>query len=254
MINDLFTTEALCASLGDAAPPLVRAYAAIDSTNAEARRAFVEGLDSPALFAAAEQTAGRGRLGRQFLSPPGSGVYFTLFLPLREAPESMLHVTCAAGVAVRRGILSATGRDTRIKWVNDLRLGNCKIAGMLAEAPVLGSRCGLIFGVGINLRPMEFPPELAGIAGSLGDTDCRRIDLIAACVRELRSALSAPAADWLDEYRAHSCTLGTPVRILRDGTEILRGVAEDIRADGALLVRQEDGSLIPVTSGEVSVR
>ena len=254
MMNDPFTAKALRASLGDAAPASVHVYESIDSTNTEARRAFLNGLDAPALFAAAEQTAGKGRLGRQFLSPAGSGVYFTLFLPLRETPGSMLHVTCAAGVAIRRGILSATGCDTRIKWVNDLRLGNRKVAGMLAEAPTLGDRLGLIFGVGINLRPMDFPPELADIAGSLGNAACRRMDLIASCVRELQSVLRSPAHAWQDEYRAHSCTLGTPVRILRDGTEILRGTAEDIRADGALLVRQEDGSLIPVTSGEVSVR
>ena len=253
-MNDFFTTEALRAALGSAAPSRVLAEAVTDSTNAAARRAFVAGLDTPALFAAAEQTAGRGRLGRQFLSPAGTGVYFSYFQPLAASPESVLHITCAAGVAVRRGILAATGCDTRIKWVNDLRLGARKVCGILAEAPVMGDRFGLIIGIGINLRPIAFPPELADIAGSLGNTDCRRVDLIAACVRELRALLALPAEVWLPEYRAYSCTLGTSVCILRDGAAVAEGIAEDIRPDGALLLRQPDGSLLPIASGEVSVR
>lgn len=253
-MNDSFTTDSLRASLGSAAPSLVCAEAVTDSTNAQARRAFVAGLDTPALFAAAEQTAGRGRLGRQFLSPAGTGVYFSWFQPLSAPPESVLHLTCAAGVAVRRGILAATGCDTRIKWVNDLRLGGRKVCGILAEAPAIGNRFGLIIGIGINLRPVAFPPELADIAGSLGNADCRRVDLIAACARELQAILPLPAEAWLAEYRAFSCTLGTSVRILQDGREAARGVAEDIRPDGALLLRLPDGSLLPIASGEVSVR
>ena len=89
-MNDFFTTEALRAALGSAAPSRVLAEAVTDSTNAAARRAFVAGLDTPALFAAAEQTAGRGRLGRQFLSPAGTGVYFSYFQPLAASPESVL--------------------------------------------------------------------------------------------------------------------------------------------------------------------
>ena len=118
----------------------------------------------------------------------------------------------------------------------------------------MGDRFGLIIGIGINLRPIAFPPELADIAGSLGNTDCRRVDLIAACVRELRALLALPAEVWLPEYRAYSCTLGTSVCILRDGAAVAEGIAEDIRPDGALLLRQPDGSLLPIASGEVSVR
>ena len=135
-----------------------------------------------------------------------------------------------------------------------MRLGARKVCGILAEAPVIGDRFGLIIGIGINLRPIAFPPELADIAGSLGNTDCRRVDLIAACVRELRALLALPAEVWLPEYRAYSCTLGTSVCILRDGAAVAEGIAEDIRPDGALLLRQPDGSLLPIASGEVSVR
>ena len=253
-MNDIFSTDALRAALDDASPEPVHAAAVTGSTNGDARRAFVDGLSTPALFAAAEQTAGRGRLGRQFLSPAGSGVYFSFFTPLSAPPQSVLHVTGAAGAAVRRGILLATGCDTRIKWVNDLRYLDRKVCGILVEAPVIGARYGLIIGVGINLRPIDFPPELDGIAGSLGNTACRRVDLIAACVRELQTLLSAPPDAWLPEYRAHSCTLGQPVRILRSGEELARGIAEDVRPDGALLLRLPSGALLPITSGEVSVR
>lgn len=252
--NDLLTQETLCAALGNCAPRFVRVSEVTASTNDEAKRAFADGLNFPALFAAAHQTAGRGRMGRRFLSPAGSGVYFSLLLPLTEPPQSVLYVTCAAGVAVRLGILSATGCDTSIKWVNDLRFRDRKVCGILAEAPTMGDRYGLIIGVGINLRPIDFPPELDGIAGSLGNTDCPRAELIAACVRELSDVLSSPADAWLREYRAHSCTIGQSVRILRNGEILAQGIAEDVRPDGALLLRTEDGTRLPITSGEVSVR
>lgn len=254
MVNDLLTQEALRAALGNSAPLFIRVSEVSESTNEEAKRAFADGLNTPALFVAAHQTAGRGRMGRRFLSPAGSGAYFSLFLPLTESPQSILYATCASGVAVRRGILAATGCDTRIKWVNDLRFLDRKVCGILAEAPVMGNRCGLILGVGINLRPADFPPELDGIAGSLGNTDCPRAELIAACVRELQAILAAPADAWLNEYRAHSCTIGHSVRILRNGEPVAQGIAEDVRPDGALLLRMADGTLLPITSGEVSVR
>lgn len=253
-MNDLFSTEALSAALGNPTQLQIHTAETTGSTNADAKHAFLDGLSAPALFAAACQTAGRGRLGRQFLSPPESGVYFSLFTPLCRSPQSVLHVTCAAGVAVRRGILRVTGRDTAIKWVNDLRFRDRKVCGILAEAPTVGERCGLVIGIGINLRPVALPPELSGIAGSLEDRLCHRVDLIAACVQELLPLLNAPADAWLPEYRAHSCTLGQQVRILRDGEEIAHGIAEDVRSDGALLLRLPDGSLLPILSGEVSVR
>lgn len=253
-MTDLFTADTLRSALGNRAPEFLQVSDVTASTNDDAKRAFADGLNTPALFAAAEQTAGRGRMGRQFLSPAGSGVYFSLFLPLTGSPQSVLYATCAAGVAVRRGILAATGCDTDIKWVNDLRYRGRKVCGILAEAPAFGNRCGLVLGAGINLRPIAFPPELAQVAGSLGNTDCPRSVLVAACVREIQDILAAPEDAWCAEYRAHSCTLGQSVRILRDGTVLSEGVAEDIRQDGALLLRLADGSLTAVTSGEVSLR
>lgn len=252
-MTDVISETALRASLGEDAPPIVRVSERIDSTNNAAKRAFCNGVHSAALFAAEEQTAGRGRMGRAFHSPRGSGVYFSIFQPLDAPPQTVLHRTCAAGVAVRRGILSATGRDTEIKWVNDLRLGSRKVCGILAEALSMGDCHGIVIGVGINLRPTAFPEDLAEVAGSLNDVACSRADLIAACVRELLKE-DGTAGDWLADYRAHSCTLGRFVRILRDGNEIACGVAEDVRADGALLLRQADGTLLPICSGEVSIR
>lgn len=253
-MTDLFTADTLRSALGSRAPEVLRVSEVTTSTNDDAKRAFADGLDTPALFAAAEQTAGRGRMGRQFLSPAGSGVYFSLFLPLTGSPQSTLYTTCAVGVAVRRSILAATGCDTGIKWVNDLRFRDRKVCGILAEAPAIGDRCGLVLGVGINLRPIAFPPELAQVAGSLGNTDCPRSTLVAACVREMQDILAAPTDAWRTEYRAHSCTLGQSVRILRDGIVLAEGIAEDIRQDGALLLRSADGVLTPITSGEVSLR
>ena len=253
MRSDRFTAGTLADALVGSGLSDIRFYSSCASTNDEAKRMFVEGQSAPALLAAAEQTAGRGRMGRQFLSPAGSGVYFSLLCPLSAPPASVLYATCAAGVAVRRAVLSATGCDTRIKWVNDLRFCGKKVCGILAEAVSLGDRHALVIGVGINLRPAAFPPELDAIAGSLGNTDCPRAVLVAACTKELLQILRAPDGAWLDEYRAASCTLGQRVRILRDGVELQRGTALDIRPDGALLLRLADGSILPVTTGEVSL-
>lgn len=254
MKNDPFTAGSLSEALAGSGLSDVRFFPSCASTNDEAKRMFAEGQSAPALLAAAEQTAGRGRMGRQFLSPAGSGVYFSLLYPLSAPPASVLYATCASGVAVRRAILSATGRDTRIKWVNDLRFAGRKVCGILTEAVSLGDRHALVIGVGINLRPVAFPPELAGIAGSLEDTDCPRATLVAACAGELLRILRAPEGAWLAAYRAASCTLGQEVRILRDGALLWRGTAVDIRPDGALLLRLADGSILPVTTGEVSLR
>ncbi len=254
MSNDFLNADILRSTLGDDFPLAVRYADLTASTNLDAKNAFLSGADEATLFVAGEQSGGRGRLGRSFYSPAGSGVYFSLLFPSVTPAESLLSLTCSAGVSVRRGILSVTGCDTKIKWVNDLRYRDKKVCGILAESLTLGDKFGLVLGVGINLRPIDFPPELRDTAGSLDNTACRRSDLICACVKELYANLFTSPELWIDEYRQNSCTIGKSVKILQNGEEIARGVAEDVRTDGALLLKFRDGTLTPIRSGEVSVR
>lgn len=232
----------------------VRVMEICDSTNAQAREMVLSGAERPALITAAAQTAGRGRLGRGFYSPNGTGVYFSILYPLEGSPASAVSVTSAAAVSVMRAIREATGKQTEIKWVNDLYLEGRKVSGILAESFSFDGRSFLVLGVGINLRPCEFPSEISDIAGSLNDGETPRCELIAAAARALWAVLEAPTdRSWLSDYRAHSLVLGKRIR-WTSGAQTGEGIAEEINEDGELLVRGEDGALMVLRTGEISVR
>ncbi len=257
MMEDRLTKESLGRALcGLADGWRLDVRASSPSTNAAAREYFSEHeLAAPVLFAAEAQTAGRGRLGRGFHSPSG-GVYFSLLYPLADVGElrHTVTVTSAAAVAVRRAILAKVGVQTEIKWVNDLLHRGKKVCGILAEAVSLGQRAALILGIGINLRPMEFPPELSGIAGSLNDTELPRAELISAILWELMPFLRDPASTaWLEDYRRYSCVIGRSVTWQR-GQETAEGIAVGIEPDGGLTVQKADGELETLRSGEITLR
>ena len=253
-MNDILTEQSVRTALGACGKALcVRVLPVCDSTNAEARRLLLSGESGAALVTAERQTAGRGRLGRSFYSPAGTGVYLSLLLPLAEPLASSVSVTCAASVAVMRAIRLIVGKQVQIKWVNDLLLEGRKVCGILTEAVGLGEQTHLIVGVGINLRPAIFPPGLSG-AGSLNDGSTPRSLLIAAVVRELLPLLRHPEDhSWLADYRAYSCVLGQRVRWSREG-EIFEGVAESIDGEGGLTVRTPAGGTVVLRTGEISVR
>ncbi len=254
-MTDVLTERTLRAALGrDAEAWKLRVLPNCDSTNAEARRMLLRGEQTPALVTAESQTAGRGRLGRQFHSPAGSGVYLSVLFPLDGALTSSVCVTCAVSVAVMRAIRSTVGKQVQIKWVNDLYLDGKKICGILTEAVSMGQRMHLIVGIGINLRPTVFPQELAQKAGSLNDERVGRSELIGAIVRELLPFLECPNdRTWLDDYRAFSCVIGKSICWSMEG-ELHTGIAEGIDTDGGLTVRNPDGSLTVLRTGEISVR
>lgn len=255
-------------------------FDSIPSTNTEAKEraaaAAEGGIPFPAtLLAAREQTGGRGRLGRSFYSPPDSGLYMTLALPLPPGmtADHLARVTPLAAVAARRAIAAVTGRRTQIKWVNDLYLGGRKVCGILTElaAPSPDVRV-LVVGWGINLTTQHFPEGLRAPAGSLADpfpdAPPAVIDAGILCGRvarelmvlfeEMRQSGSIPA-DALADYRAHAyltgkrvlCTWGgdadtTAARI----TATVEGIADDF----SLILRKDNGERMVMGSGEVSVR
>ena len=136
----------------------VRVFREVDSTNLRLKEAARAGMASaPCLLIADSQTAGRGRLGRTFVSPPGAGLYMSL-LCAPPAGTGSGGVTILAAVAVCRAIEELTGLSPKIKWVNDLFLGGKKVCGILAE----GLEAGVILGIGVNLisPPGGYPPEV----------------------------------------------------------------------------------------------
>lgn len=248
------TAQALRALLGDVAKDFsVCVLDEIDSTNTEAKRRAMEG-ETKMLILAREQSAGRGRMGRSFYSPPESGVYFSLLMPMDKSLENGVFLTSAVSVAVMRAIRTVTGKQVGIKWVNDLFWQGKKVCGILCESMSMGDACLVVIGIGINLKSADFPEALSGIAGSLCADDASREEMVCAVCRELFSFLENPASpDWLEDYRKHSLVLGKTVQWIEQGVSH-QGVAESIREDGALCVRDENGELSILRTGEISLR
>jgi len=226
----------------------------VDSTNSEAKRRIRAGCRETLLLAAEAQTAGRGRQGKSFYSPGGTGVYMTLAVHPHVPLTDAVSVTTKASVAVCRAIRSTTGLRPEIKWVNDLWLNGKKICGILVEAVPgeAGMAGSLVIGVGINVTTTDFPPELSE-AASLGRMVDRN-ELIAAIARELlRETADLRDTSYLEDYRAWSLVLGRPVSWVLNG-ERREALALEIDDDGGLVILDQDGSRRTLRSGEISVR
>ena len=236
----------------------------IDSTNTRAKEMAAQGAAHGTVLIAGHQTAGRGRLGRSFQSPAGLGVYMSVILRPHCPPEKLMHLTCAAAVAMCDAVEQAAGIRPGIKWTNDLVLGNRKIAGILTEM-ALDAKTGLVdyavVGIGINCRqqPQDFPEEIRGFAGSLAMALGRSIPTppVAAAMINALWAMSrellSPIAPLMERYRADCITVGRDISLLR-GDSLRHGHAIGVDDLGALLVRFPDGHVEAVNSGEVSVR
>lgn len=268
--NPPLTAEAVRAALplGTTAPDIL-VFDTLDSTNTEAKRMARACLDSgtslprPTLIIARSQTAGRGRMGRDFYSPAHTGLYMTLLYATDRPLTDAVAMTGAAAVAVATVLEDLTGESFLIKWVNDIYRRGCKVCGILTEA--ISGEGGLphhiAVGIGINVTTEAFPDGLRAPAASVASvTDGRApfdINALAARVAATLLALvedpAAPAV--VDAYRARSMlTLTpTPVTVFR-GAEVYDAVAEGIGEDYALHIRRPDGRVEVLSGGEVSVR
>ncbi|MBQ9045981.1 MAG: biotin--[Oscillospiraceae bacterium] len=250
--------------LPEARRETVRVFSTIDSTNTYLKREAMAGAPSGLIAIANEQTAGRGRVGRAFLSAPDCGVYLSLLLRPKCAPADCATLTSHAAVAVCRAIEAVCGVSPGIKWTNDILLGGRKVCGILTELTLEGeSRAvdSVVIGIGVNVnnRPESFPPELRTVAGSIfsatGRT-CERARLAAALVTQLDEMTRVWSSDphaYLDAYRALCLTTGKEVRVLRGDTQRV-AFAESILDDFSLFVRYPDGTTESLSGGEVSVR
>ncbi len=222
----------------------------------------LEGAEHGTAVLADEQTAGRGRLGRGFFSPPASGVYISFVLrPRALSSTSAALVTTAASVAVCRAISNVCAKEPEIKWVNDIYLDGKKICGILTEAITdfeSGNIDWIILGIGVNFNtePSAFPPELRRTAGAVygaGESGATRNSLAAGIVNQvMRIDGWLEKRSFLAEYKRRSMVLGKRIRILRpNGTS--GGVALDIDGEGHLIVRKDDGETEILRAGEVSI-
>lgn len=233
------------------------------STNDDLKAMAKQGAPHGTVLLADRQTGGHGRLGRSFHSPEGMGIYMSILLRPACAPAELMHLTCAAAVAMCDAVEDACAFRPGIKWTNDLVYGKRKLGGILTELGL--NKKGMvdyaIIGVGINCcqQPEDFPADIQPIAASLSMTSGQKIDRarVAAAMMEALYAMSCTLFSgsfvMLRQYRRDCVTLGQDVSILR-GDDILHAHALDVDGSGALIVRYSDGTLEAVNSGEVSVR
>lgn len=238
-------------------------FSEIDSTNDRLRQMARQGAPHGTVLIADRQTNGHGRRGRSFQSQGGVGVYLSLLIRPDCAPTDLMHLTCAAGIAMCDAIQQATGLRPGIKWTNDLVCGKKKLGGILTELGFTpqGRLDYAIIGIGINCSQQQpdFSPEIRDIAASLSMVTGKEVDrakVAAAMMDALHSMdqklLSAKAA-MLEQYRRDCITVGQEISLVR-GDEIRHGFALTVDEEGALVVRFSDGHVEAVNSGEVSVR
>jgi BirA family biotin operon repressor/biotin-[acetyl-CoA-carboxylase] ligase len=237
----------------------VHHHAVLGSTNEVAFRLAQDGAEHGEVVVAEQQTSGKGRRGRAWVSPPGLNLYFSAILRPELPPQRAPELTLVAAVALAE-TLRECGVDAAIKWPNDVHIDGRKVAGILTELSAEPERVHfVIVGVGVNLNCQDehFPEELRGVATSLSLARGEKVHRA-----RFAASLWTRLEEWLDLYletgfdavRARwkelSSTLGQDVLVRTDRSE-LRGLAEDIDPSGALLVRTEGGQLERVLAGDV---
>ena len=232
----------------------------VDSTNNYAKKLALTGEDDGTLVAADRQTAGRGRRGHTFESPPGTGLYMSLILKPKVDAEHFQMITIAGAVAVCLAVeeLYPSSRgELAIKWVNDVFFKGKKISGILTEGVTdfeSGEISSVVTGIGINVSTRNFPAEFAALAGSIfgdGESLFGRDELcarIADHIMDFAERLDDPAV--IAAYRERSMLPGRDITFMR-GQEKCFGHVEGIDDAGGLVVLNESGERETLRSGEV---
>lgn len=229
-------------------------YTEIDSTNTEAKRKINDGDNDTMLIVADKQTAGRGRQGKSFYSPAGTGIYMTFVIHPMSNLENAVTATTATAVAVCRAIEKLTDKKPQIKWVNDVYLDDKKICGILTEAITdfeTQTVTSVIIGIGMNISTTKFPQDVEN--ASCLDADIRRSDLIACITNELNAINKDGYNDFISYYREHSMIIGRRIDYIQNG-RVSHAIATAIDEFGGLEVELENGERLTLRSGEISIR
>ena len=236
-------------------------YDTIDSTNTQAKKLALSGAPHGTVLLAGQQTGGRGRMGRSFLSPPESGIYLSVILRPDCAPTELMHLTCATAVAMCNAVQHVAGFRPKIKWTNDLVFQKRKLGGILTELVFAPEGICAIVGIGLNCNqtPDNFPEDLRQIASSLSTVVQKPISLplvAAHMIQELYRLdriLMEEKQNIMQAYQQDCITIGQDISILQADT-VRHATAIGIDDNGGLIVRYPSGDLETIQSGEVSVR
>jgi len=230
----------------------------VGSTNEVAKELVDEGAPEGTLVIAEEQTAGKGRRGRRWIAPAGTGLLFSLLLYPDLTLEQVPHLTMLASLAAAEAIESLTGLPVRFKWPNDIVIRGRKAGGVLTEVGVTGERLDyVVVGIGLNVNwnPSQVP-ELAGKATSLSEElgrEVSRLELLQRLLMYMEGGYLRLQEGYLPHkvFTSRLANVGEKVEVvLPRGKE--EGFVEGVNAEGALLLRREDGTTVRVTMGEVA--
>jgi BirA family transcriptional regulator, biotin operon repressor / biotin---[acetyl-CoA-carboxylase] ligase len=240
--------------------PVILRFDSLPSTNTEAARQAIGGAPEGLCVIAREQTSGRGRQQRAWLSPPGAGLYFSIILRPQLAANHWPLITLMAALSVADALKEACALTVDIKWPNDIYAEERKLCGILAEMieTPLGRAC--IVGIGINLKESAFPAELREVAVAV-ETLTGRVPDVDGLLQALTSALAhryqvlqeaGGAEQTLDEWSARSSfASGKRVRVVLE-REIIEGTTRGLEPDGALRVETEAGEIKIIRAGDVT--
>ncbi len=239
----------------------IQVFSTIDSTNNYIKSLAEKGAKEGTVAIAAQQTGGKGRLGRSFFSPADSGLYMSILLRPKMQADKAVRITTLAAVSVAVAAQKAFGVNTDIKWVNDVYIGGRKICGILTEASLDMESGGLdyaVCGIGINIyEPKEgFPDEIKDTAGAvLSKRTADAKNKMAACLLNSFFELYTSGVEnaYLAEYKKRLIWVGEQINLIR-GDKTVPATMLGVNDECALIVRYEDGKQETITSGEISIR
>ena len=232
----------------------------LDSTNNYLKKVGSKGEKENHLVIALSQTGGRGRMGRSFYSPNGTGIYSSLLLHPEFSAEKSLFLTVMAAVSVAETVMNYNKNDVKIKWVNDIYIDSKKVCGILTEGAINSDKSldYAVVGIGINVVVPEngFPEDIKNIATSIfqGNTEENiKEKIVAEVVNRFFKMYNGVDTDFVKRYKEYSYLTGKEINII-SGETTRPATVIGITDDCHLLVKNESGELEEISSGDVSVR
>ena len=240
---------------------VIDTYDCVDSTNDIAKELGKNDIKQ-ALVIASKQTKGRGRRGRVFFSPSGSGIYMSILLRPNYSADIIPLLTTAAAVAVSEAIQTVTNIKTSIKWINDLYIDYKKVCGILCESAFSdsGNLNFVVVGIGINIKDPEegFPAEISDIAASLFGNEAPSEETVCKLCAEITNNIfkysnMLTERTYLDKYRKLLFVLGKEVTVISP-VESYSAIPIDIDDDAHLIIKTMDGTIKAISAGEISLK